>query len=182
MITSPKQFILKKVSAFDASYYNSLWHSRLPKIHPSNIIRNKYYLCYGAFYDGSCYAVVILSSPVSRHIDYTTVIELRRLAVRQDAPKNTASWFIGKIVKIVRDTFPEIKKIISYQDTEVHTGTIYKASNWYIDAYTKGAEWTNTKRVRNPCQTTADKIRWAIEIDRSSLRPCRKEVQSELRF
>lgn len=162
-VISPKKFTLREISVKDATIYNSLWHSRLPYIPGSNIYRNKHYCCLGAFYKCECYAVAILSSPVSRHLDHNTILELRRLAISQKSPKNTATWMLGKIIKYIKYKFPEIKKVISYQDTEVHKGTIYKASNWFVDGYTKGADW-NISRDRRPSQSTADKIRWATEL------------------
>jgi len=53
--------------------------------------------------------------------------------------------------------------LISYQDTEVHTGTIYKAANWIPANRTKFASW-NVSRERNSDQSTADKIRWEYKI------------------
>ena len=60
--------------------------------------------------------------------------------------------------------FPEITMLVSYQDTEVHNGTIYKASNWILDSKSKFQEWTNETRKRNTLQTKADKIRWIYPL------------------
>lgn len=68
------------------------------------------------------------------------ILELRRLALCEFCPK--------------------IIKLISYQDTEVHLGTIYKASNWKVGGETQLMAWDNIKRKRNQLQSTANKIRW----------------------
>jgi hypothetical protein len=41
----------------------------------------------------------------------------------------------------------------------VHLGTIYKASNWFIDAETKFNSWSKSRK-RSKDQSKADKIRW----------------------
>jgi hypothetical protein len=116
-------------------------------------------VCYGLFFDGLCWAVAIFSSPIARNFNGKHFLELRRYAIKDGAPKNTASWGLGKMVKTIRDKFPDIEKLISYQDTAVHSGTIYKASNWTMSSSTKFASW-GTSRKRNPDQATGDKIRW----------------------
>jgi hypothetical protein len=151
---------LEPCNVHRACELNELWHSRLPKIHWSNVVRNKNYCCYIFTHNDLSYASAIWSSPVARKLDPKTILELRRLAIAHDAPKNTASRMIGLMVKDIKDKMNDIKLLISYQDTEVHSGTIYKASNW-TKAYTnKGHSWSNNTRQRNKEQTVADKTRW----------------------
>jgi len=169
-----KTFNLKEISVKEACRLNEKWHSRLPIIKESNVIRNTHYICYGAFYGGECFGVAILSSPVSPSFNGLPIIELRRLAIPETAPKNTASWILGKVVKRIKLDIPEIEKIISYQDTEVHTGTIYKAANWKPAIKTKFADWNHGTRKRNAPQSKADKIRWEVVIGHKSNRPHKK--------
>jgi hypothetical protein len=150
-----------QMNVHTACEYNRKWHSRLPRIEWGNVVRNTYYVCYGASYNNWCYAVAIWSSPVAqnRMIDGKTILELRRMAISQDAPKNTASRMISVMVRLIRNKFPLVTKLISYQDTEVHSGTIYKASGWKSVSTSKGVSW-GISRVRNADQTTADKVKW----------------------
>jgi hypothetical protein len=92
------------------------------------------------------------------------MLELRRLAICSEAPKNTATRILKIMIREIKRKFPEIIKLISYQDTEVHRGTIYKAGNWKIGGETKGIPWSTTKRVRNKEQTLANKIRWEFDL------------------
>lgn len=89
-------------------------------------------------------------------------LELRRMAISDDAPKNTASRMLGWMVREIRKL--GFVKAISYQDTEVHAGTIYKASGWKVGGLKKniGTGW-NT-RDRPTMQTTADKVRWELAL------------------
>ena len=163
VLDSPKALDIKRIRAVTACNLNKEWHSRLPIIQWSNVVRNTHYVCYGAYHGSVYYAVGIWSSPVAqnRFENGRTLLELRRLAIRDEAPKYTATWMIAKMIKDIRLLFPDIKKLISYQDTEVHKGTIYKASNWFVDGESEGLSWTTAERARNPDQTTAKKIRWA---------------------
>ena len=161
--TSAHQLWIDEVCVETACGLCKKWHSRLPIIKPSNIYRNKYQVCYTAEYKHQFFAVAIWSSPVSRHLDPQKTIELRRMAICDSSPKNTASRMISVMIKKIRAKFPSLNLAVSYQDTEVHTGTIYKASGWTATQITKGADW-NVSRDRDASQSTADKIRWEYEL------------------
>jgi hypothetical protein len=61
--------------------------------------------------------------------------------------------------------FPDVIRLISYQDTEVHHGTIYKAANWVLaNLPTEGNDWDTGTRVRNKAQSSAPKARWEMEL------------------
>lgn len=92
------------------------------------------------------------------------MLELRRMALSDSCPKNTASRTIGIMVRLIKKKFPEIRRLISYQDTSVHTGTIYKASGWVPATKTEFVSWTTKKRKRNKDQATGAKIRWERHI------------------
>ena len=165
--TSPLQLSFETVKAKYACELNALWHSRFPRIHWSNVVRNKRYICYAASYEGKHLAVAIWSSPIAgnRLKDGWLLLELRRMAISSDAPKNTASRMLSWMRKDIKKRFPEIIKLISYQDVEVHTGTIYKASGWVLaNLPNKGVDWNTSKRKRNPAQSSAPKARWEIDL------------------
>lgn len=65
-------------------------------------------------------------------LELDNVLELTRLVILDEAGKNTESWFIGQSFDWLRKNAPEVKVLISYADPEqTHTGTIYRATNWY---------------------------------------------------
>lgn len=161
--TSPLQFIIKEVGVRTACELNKKWHSRLPEIDWSNVVRNRYYVCYGAIFKQQWFAVAIWSSPVNQNFNLEETLELRRMAIASQSPKNTASRMLGIMVKLLRRRFPLIKRLISYQDTEVHKGIIYKASGWTIGGITKYQPW-NKSRSRAVSQSKADKIRWELKL------------------
>lgn len=115
---------------------NREWHSRLPETQAG-----PWMACYRAAYDGVTYAVALWNSPSARTLP-PGLLELRRMAVAPDAPHCTASRFLAEMAKRIKVEFPAVSKLISYQDTAVHTGTIYRAAGWTL-------EYTSKPRARD---------------------------------
>ena len=136
------------------------WHSLLPHIPPSNIWRNRHAVCYALVAGGWAHAVAVYTDPVNRSLNDGATLELRRLAIAPTCPRNTATWLMARCEKRIRARWPEIVRLVSYQDTSVHQGTIYKAGNWRAAATTRYRPWGHAARTRAPSQTTAKKIRW----------------------
>ena len=61
--------------------------------------------------------------------DWTGVLALSRLVVAPDAPKNAASFLLGRSMRLIdRGRWPWL---LTYADTRLgHTGGIYLATNW----------------------------------------------------
>ena len=162
-----KDIEIQETRAQVACMLNELWHSKLPKIHWSNVVRNKHYICYALKYKQAIIGVAIWSSPVAanRFKDGDKLLELRRLALSDVCPRNTASFVISSMIKDIKVRFPELIRLVSYQDTEAHLGTIYKASNWTAaPIQTSLLDWTTAKRKRSSLQSTADKVRWEYNL------------------
>ena len=163
--TSAHQLIFHTTNVHRACELNKLWHSRLPKLHWSNVVRNKDYICFVAEFDAIAYAVAVWSSPVVRTLgNLGTGLELRRFAIANDAPKNTASRMLGWMRKQIAKKIPHIRTLLSYQDEDVHVGTIYKASGWTPVQKTKGHSWSCKSRKRNKEQSLSNKVRWEYAL------------------
>jgi hypothetical protein len=146
----------------DAVDLNRAWHSRLPRF-GTGCIKRQPYLCYGAEFAGRWYAVAIWSNPVARLLPQWEWLELRRLAVGPDAPRNTASRMLGVMARLIRKARPAVVRLISYQDVDAHTGAIYRAAGWTSAILSKPSQtkWdASHKRPRPASQSTAAKIRW----------------------
>tara|TARA_E500000318_G_C3405498_1_gene151465 strand:+ start:41 stop:538 length:498 start_codon:yes stop_codon:yes gene_type:complete len=161
--------IVKNINIIETKTYvacelNEMWHSRLPKIHYSNVARNTHSVCYLFTYHQAVIGTAIWSSPVARYFDKSKYLELRRLALCSLCPKNTATYVLSKMRRLIKDKFKNIEILISYQDTEVHLGTIYKADNWIKSVETTGGEWSSKTRLRKNVQSSAKKIRWEYII------------------
>lgn len=134
-----------------------LWHSRLPRF--GGQVPGGF--GYGAEFDGLFYAVAVWSLPVARLLPNDgSCLELRRLAVGPDAPKNTASRMLGWMVRDIARRRPGVNRLVSYQDTEVHTGGIYRAAGWTAAALSQGDTWDRPNRHRRQTQSDAPKVRW----------------------
>lgn len=168
MVTSPKELEYEVIKAKLACELNDKWHSRLPYIHWSNVVRNTAYVCFGAKIRGTdeYIAVGIWSSPVAQNrFKYgKQMLELRRMAISDGCPKNTATHMLRFMRRWILSNKKDIAMLISYQDTEVHQGTIYKADNWTEASLSQGLTWTTTKRTRNKEQSLAPKIRWEYKL------------------
>jgi len=145
---------------------NLEWHSRLPKIGAS-----QFRVCYAAEHDGRYYAVAAWSNPVARLLPQLEWLELRRMAIADDAPKNTASRMIGWMVRDIRKRFSDVVRLISYQDCDAHTGTIYKAAGWHrAEGYiSRPRGWAAgsggaTYRINRANQNVAPRMRWEYEL------------------
>jgi hypothetical protein len=84
------------------------------------------------------------------------------MAVSDDAPKNTASRMLKVMAMLIRKERPDTQGLVSYQDTDVHAGTIYKAAGWHPrtmkDSQSKWA-MPNRNRVNGPASESV-KVRW----------------------
>ena len=128
------------------------WHSRLP-----NCQAGPWTHAFRGHFQDRTYAVALWNNPSGRCLPRHWR-ELRRMACSQDSPRNTASRFLAWMVRWFKQHEPECEKLISYQDTSVHKGTIYKAAGW-IPAH------TTTDRVRDrskPRAGTQRMYRWNI--------------------
>jgi hypothetical protein len=117
-------------------------------------------LCFCAEFDGLHYATAVWTHPIARNLPQETWLELRRLAIAPDAPRNTASRMLAVMACLIRKARPEIECLVSYQDTEVHAGTIYKAAGWTATATNADGEWDRPNRSRQAAQSAAPKQRW----------------------
>lgn len=156
--TSPLQLVFGQIDAKLARRLLSIWHSRLPEI----VNWQGCSPCYGAESGGIWYAIAMWGPPVARMLNGRGWVELRRFAIAPDAPRNTASRMLGWMARQVGNL--GFKKAISYQDTAVHTGTIYRAAGWTAGHASDGGEWSRPSRGRVVVQTASPKIRWELEL------------------
>jgi hypothetical protein len=112
------------------------WHSRLPRVQ-----NGPWQFAFVAEREDAIYAAALWNNPSARCLP-SHWLELRRLACSPDAPRNTASRFLAWMVRWFAVNAPERERCISYQDTSVHTGAIYRACGWT-------ATHTSSPRIRN---------------------------------
>ena len=160
--TSALQLRFQPTSVDFAARMNARWHSVLPYFAVQQAKGGgQYGAAYIALHDGACYAAAIWSSPPALNrmtADPDAIIELRRLAICADAPKNTASRMLAWMVRNLRQRHPALSRFISYQAKDHHTGTIYRAAGWIATAVTEFQPWLH--HGGSPTQTSSEKVRW----------------------
>ena len=97
MDISVKDIKIEETRAQIACMLNELWHSKLPMIHWSNVVRNTHYICYVFKYKQAIIGVAIWSSPVAANWfeDGKSILELRRLALSDVCPKKYSIIYTG---------------------------------------------------------------------------------------
>ena len=166
--TRAKQLHVEECPSEYARLFVQKWHSRLPKTQ-----RGPWQYAFRAVYAGVCYAVALWHNPSARTLP-SHWLELRRMAVADDAPHCTASRFLAMMTKWFRQACSEREMCISYQDTAVHKGTIYLAAGW-TRANVQAARARDRSGLRpsgRPYRTSlngidadgAEKVRWQLRI------------------
>jgi hypothetical protein len=144
------------------------WHSRLPHAQSG-----PWRFAFKAEAGGVIYAVALWHNPSARGLPQSW-LELRRMACAPDAPKNTASMFLGWMARTLAG---HTDRLISYQDTAVHTGTIYKAAGWSVGAVSKARIRDRSKNragtnrayrvdANGLAPAASEKIRWELDLER----------------
>ncbi len=100
----------------------------------------------------------VIGKPRHEGVYGESVLDIRRMALIDECPKNSESYFLSKVIWFIK-RFSNIKKVITYADRSVgHEGIIYKAANFkYIGdtAPSKHIFW-NGKRY-HPRSLTIDR-------------------------
>jgi hypothetical protein len=124
-----------------------LWHSRLP-----NTQRGPWTHAFRGHCHDQTYVVALWNNCSARTLPQSWR-ELRRMACAPDAPRNTASRFLGWMARWFTDNEPSVDRLISYQDTAVHEGTIYKAAGWVV-----GSEGVTRLRDRSKARVGTSRM------------------------
>lgn len=113
--------------------------------------------CLKAQYKGRTIGGSVIGLP--RHSSkYKGMLEIRRMAFIDDAPKNSESRFLGFIIRHIKKNTDSVG-VISYADKSVgHKGTIYKAANFKLAGETSASlhVFWNGKRY-HPRSLTIDR-------------------------
>lgn len=135
MASSPKEYTVELVNRKDIRDFIEEYHYS----HNINGLISDY--CFG-MYDKSgtmvgamIYGRMAMANQwkkyaVDEKSSASTVIELRRLVLVDDTPKNSESYFISKTLKWLKKN-TDVEVVVSYADPNYgHVGTVYQASNF----------------------------------------------------
>lgn len=164
-----RHLVFERCASSHAVRLTRQWHSRLP-----NTQRGPWQFAFHGHVGGTTYVVALWHNPSARTLPHHW-LELRRMACAPDAPRNTPSRFLGWMIRWFRENTQDHQHCISYQDTSVHSGTIYRAAGW-VQEYTaeprirdRSKHRTGTSRMYrtnlNGLEAdAAQKIRWGIDL------------------
>ena len=162
--TSALELRIEEIAFLRAVELNRAWHSILPRF-GTGFIEDQPFPSFAAVSStGLIYAVAIWSNPAARKLPQQTWLELRRMAIAGDAPRNTASRMLRVMRLMLHRKQPEIERVISYQSKSVHSGTIYRADGWRPVSECKGDTWNRPSRARLESQQIDDRVRWERPI------------------
>lgn len=168
--------VLRRCDPVDARQCVRAWHSRLPVTQAG-----PWKLAYVATFGGYLYGGALWHNPSARGLPQDW-LELRRLAIPEWAPPHTASWMLGAMRRHIAAELPDVPRLISYQDEDVHTGTIYRAAGWQPGYYSaprardRTPNRAGTRRayrsdVNGSAPAAAGKVRWEVAPRRKKAAP-----------
>lgn len=122
--TSPHQFLIFEGCFNDFSHLLEKYHYKSSKI--GGAISHNLVLKYC----GKVYGGVVIGKMRHKKNYEKNAVELRRMVLSPDCPKNTASYFLSKTIWWLK-RYTNVTTILTFADTTVgHNGTCYKASNF----------------------------------------------------
>lgn len=171
-----KNFIVKKIMYNDIKSWILTKHyaHRMPSISYS----------YGLFYNNKLVGVLTVGKPVSHYLCVnlcgekyrSKVYELNRLFTDDNLPKNSLSFFVSSVLKLLAT---DKIILVSYADSSMnHHGYIYQATNWIYtgqtkqrtDKYTKGNKhsrhYTNNNTTNHLRKIRFSKYRYVYFTDK----------------
>lgn len=160
--TSALQLRFYKIPLVDAAPLNAAWHSRFPDLGGGGSRA-----CFAAEFDNHWWAVAVWTNPTSPKLPQLAWMMLKRFAIGDDAPRNTASRMMGWMIRELRKRFDEVVMLVSYSDPDTHAGTIYRATGWEHGGETPRSEattWRNRERDHTENQTCCRVVRWFYQL------------------
>ena len=111
------------------------------KHHYSHKVAATGLLNFGAFIDNKLVGCAQWGRPINKYLQINLVkgtgwndfLELNRLVLIDNTPRNTESRFISICIKLIKKNAPHVKWVISFADaTQCGDGTIYRASGFQL--------------------------------------------------
>ena len=111
--------------------------------HYSGKVTSNSQLHLGAFLNGRLVGVAQFGPPLDRSkviglvadTAWNDMLELNRLVMLDDTPRNSESRFISQCIRLIRKHAPNVQWLLSFADgTQCGDGTIYRASGFVLTA------------------------------------------------
>jgi len=110
--------------------------------------------CLGVWYGDRLVGVLMFGRPSARLEDQEHTVELTRMVLLDECPRNSESRALALAAKWIRGNMPEIRRLIAYADpSRGHRGTVYLAAGWKFVGRTAGGRWARPGRPRRDAST-----------------------------
>jgi len=125
-----KKYVIKPITKNVERAFLARWHYSKKAVPNSNVLL-------GCFYNQKIvgtisFGKIINCVPIFKNEPNTSGLELNRLAMIDEAPKNSESWFLMHSVKILKKNYPWLKFVHTWGDgLRCQGGTIYKACGFH---------------------------------------------------
>ena len=138
---SAKDIVVKPLESKIAREFVQRWHYS-GKAYPKSSLH------LGAFLGARLVGVMQFGDPLDRSkviglvkdTKWHNMLELNRMAMIDDTPKNTESRFISIAMKMIKKSYPAIEWVLSFSDgCQCGDGTIYRASGFVLTGIKKNA-------------------------------------------
>lgn len=128
-----KDIVVKAIDSSSARTFVKRWH------YSGKVCANSQ-VHFGAFVDNKLIGVMQYGPSTDKRrmasnmkVGMNEMLELNRMAMIDDAPKNTESRFISITLRFLKKHYPFLKLIISFADAcQCGDGTIYRASGFKL--------------------------------------------------
>jgi len=105
--------------------------------------------CLGVWHGDRLVGVLMFGRPVARIEDQRYTLELTRMVLLDECPRNSESCILALAARWVRRHVPDVCRLIAYADPgRGHKGTIYRAAGWRLVGMTRSSSWTRIGRPR----------------------------------
>lgn len=114
-----------------------------------------------------CYGVAWWLPPTRRACEsvnkneWKKVLSLSRLVIAPEVPQNACSFLLSRSIKIIRKDKRFVSLVTYADDAMLHTGAIYRASNWqYVGKTAPTPKWLDPKNGRQvACKSTVSRTK-----------------------
>lgn len=168
----PEKFLAKDYEVVDIPHYRAKWF--IEREHYSRGCSNTAVYCHGLYLKnpgGLDLLGVAMWLPPTRVAcesvnkpQWKRVLSLSRLAIHPLVPTNGASFLLGQSIKMIRRE-GRFASLVTYADeSQGHTGAIYKATNWeYVGRTGPYPRWENAEGKQVAQKSTTNRVKSVME-------------------
>ena len=96
--------------------------------------------------------------------NWKKVLSLTRMVIVPGTPKNACSFLLAKSIKIIKEERRFVSLVTYADESQGHTGNVYKSSNWnYVGRTGPYPRWVNSEGVQVAPKATVNRTKAQME-------------------